>query len=836
MIGSSALVKVEAALGKRSLAEFIKICWSEVDPAELKWEPHLDEVCKHLEAIFYYDIEGPLVITIPPGLSKPVWVGEKVLTPLGEKPLGSVEVGDSVLTHKGRFRKVTAVHDQGVLPTVKITTYTGREIVAAPDHPFLTPSGWKQAADLTDSDALAIVQAPQSTGKDTISPEEARFLGYMVGDGSCKNHPQFTQSDTQTMEDFCHCVRSIGLDTSEVRSKPGCPNAKYVNIIGGRPSKSKALLDSHGMLGKSSYTKRIPAAVFEGNNEVLANFVGAYWSCDGHVKVRHTKPKKVFKATLTTVGKDLAYDLQRAMWQLGIQVRVRRRVSNLKTKVQGDSYVSYEVLATDQDQVAKVASLPGLSDVKRNNAPGCPRKDFDRTLRPDPVVSVEKFDSVECRCLTVDEDESFTVQGVAVHNSIITNVFFPAWAWTVDPGFRMGFIGNDLPLVRRDARKCRALIESDFYQERWPLELTDDSNRIEEFTNSEAGARQCFTMKQQITGHHFHIILIDDPHKPQAFNVGDGNNEAAFAAEVYDQVLQTRFVDATKKRFVLIMQRLAENDLAGHVLEKEENAEHLCLPMEYVPEKRCVTSLGGDWRAYEGELLAPERFPADAVEKLKKSMRSARHVSAQLQQEPIPDDGIIFRSSYFSNRYEELPERVAYYLSFDFTFKGIDTADYVVGTVWGLANRYIHLVDMIRGKWGFAETLRQTLTLAEKYPQYRGMLVEEKANGAAIIDALSSSQHGRKIVPVKVGTTTKVERAFATTPLFENNMVLFPKNEPWWWASFYKELLNFPSGRYDDIVDSTSQALLYMGSAQAHDMQKVLTNMRKVLPSHGYYR
>lgn len=420
----------------------------------------------------------------------------------------------------------------------------------------------------------------------------------------------------------------------------------------------------------------------------------------------------------------------------------------------------------------------------------------------------------------------------SLSKSLLTNVFFPAWAWTVDPTFRIGFVTNDISLARRDARKCRRLIEGDFYQRRWPLPLIGDANRIEEFANVKEGVRQCFTIRRQITGHHFHCICVDDPHKPQAFYEGEGRTDAERASYVYDDVLPTRYVDPEKKRFILIMQRLAENDLTGHILDNDpDDVEHLCLPMEYVPEKRCATSIGGDWRAYEGELLAPKRFSKTAVEKTKRSFRSPRVASAQFQQDPIPDDGVIFKAKYFKYEYDELPDNPIYYLSFDCNFKEADTSDYVVGTVWALADSKAHLVDMVRGRWGFTNTLRQTLTLVEKYPSYRGLLIEEKANGAAIIDALSRSEHGKKIVPVNPGSTSKIERAFATTPMFENGFVVFPKKKPVWWTDYYKEMLAFPSGKNDDIVDSSTQLLLYLGARRIPNMQKVFSNMKKMLPA-----
>lgn len=421
----------------------------------------------------------------------------------------------------------------------------------------------------------------------------------------------------------------------------------------------------------------------------------------------------------------------------------------------------------------------------------------------------------------------------SLSKSLLTNVFFPAWCWIKDPTFRMGFLGNDQSLTRRDARKCRSLIEGDYFQQRWALRILGDANRIEEFAIEGGGVRQCFTIRQQITGHHFHLIAIDDPHKAQNFNIGEGEGEAAGAARVYDDVLPTRFINQGMSRIVLIMQRLAENDLAGHVLETESNVIHLKLPMEFVPEDRCVTPFGEDWRVHAGELLAPKRFPPDALESLKARFHSARIISAQLQQNPVPDEGVIFLARHFTNRYKTVPEGAIYYISVDCTFKETDKSDFVVPTVWARKAHTFYLVDMLRGRWGFVETVQKLLSLTNIYPQYRAMLIEDKANGSAIIDALRKTVHRNRVVEFNPGKSTKVERAYAVTPMFDNYSVAFPEREPLWWPDYYTELLHFPNGKHDDCVDSTTQILLYMSQHYIPNMKKVTSNLAKALPAFG---
>lgn len=409
--------------------------------------------------------------------------------------------------------------------------------------------------------------------------------------------------------------------------------------------------------------------------------------------------------------------------------------------------------------------------------------------------------------------------------SVLCNVFAPAYAWIVNPAFRMGFMSNERSLTNRDARRCRALIESEWFQARWSMKMMDDSNKIEEYTNEHGGSRSCHTIRQQITGHHWHMVFIDDPHDPANYKRGDGPEGVA---EWFDHVLPTRFINKADSRIVIVMQRLADDDLVGHILENERDEwVHLCLPME-ATDNPVKTPIGGDWRTTPSELLAPGRFPRDEVEKQKRKW-PARIASAQYQQDPVPTDGNIFLAHYFDHRYKAIPDGAAIYLSFDMSFKDSVTSDFVVGTAWALAERKYHLVDMVRGRWGFTDTLRQTLLFTSRYPEYRGLLIEEAANGNAIIDALRKGGHGNKIIPVKTGRVSKEERAFAVTPLMENGAVLFPQNEPSWWTDFIQECLRFPAGKHDDIVDSVTQALLYLDTIRLPDMRKVMANARRVL-------
>jgi len=470
---------------------------------QLKWNWHLDVICRELESITNgtFPEDSGLLVNIPPGTmksllisvlwpawewtrfpgtryisasygarlairdtmkmrdiitspwysrvygvglsadqsAKPVWIGERVLTNQGYKPLGDIVVGDSVLTHLGRFRRVTAVHEQGNIPVVTVATQKGRSIVAAPDHPFLTATGWVLAENLKPGNQLTIPSISDPLVDGEISAEEARLLGYLVGDGSVTVNttndavdPVFFNSDEEILQDFTHCAKSAGFFTKELKpdSRTHCrslrlhPSTGKWNWARDGESPLTVWLKKHGVYGASSYTKRIPSLVMQGGRSALANFVGAYWSCDG--SIWRLSDGVRFGARAGTVSAGLARDLHLALTLLGIDSDFDPEISKLQTKKQPNGYKSFYVSVGTQSEIAKFASLP-LCEAKRDHARQAAlfvRGNRGKVRVPgnqDIVLSVNPSGTAECRCLTVEEDASFTAQNIAVHNTWFTN-------------------------------------------------------------------------------------------------------------------------------------------------------------------------------------------------------------------------------------------------------------------------------------------------------------------------------------------------------------------------------------------------------------------------------
>lgn len=272
----------------------------------------------------------------------------------------------------------------------------------------------------------------------------------------------------------------------------------------------------------------------------------------------------------------------------------------------------------------------------------------------------------------------------------------------------------------------------------------------------------------------------------------------------WQETMSSRLVDFERSARVIIMQRLHTHDIAGIVL-KEGGYEHLCLPMEYEPKSKCVTSIGfSDPRQDEGELLWPERFSERAVERLKKELGS-RGTAAQLQQHPSPLSGSLFKRDWI-HFYKELPDRLPTVIqSWDCTFKDADKSDYVVGQVWAAVGSKYYLLDQVRDRMSFSATLKAIEMMSLKWPQAYLKLVEDRANGTGVVDVLKDQISGLVLVDPRGG---KEARANAVEPLWEAGNVFLPHpDRAPWIHGFVEELITFGSSIHDDQVDAMTQAL-----------------------------
>ena len=394
--------------------------------------------------------------------------------------------------------------------------------------------------------------------------------------------------------------------------------------------------------------------------------------------------------------------------------------------------------------------------------------------------------------------------------SISVAVALPAWTWTIQPRKKFLYASYAGSLSIRDSVKCRRLIDSRWYQEHFggSFNLTGDQNQKQRFENNHTGQRIATSVDGALTGEGGDIIVIDDPH-----NVREAESSAVRQGVLdwWDQAMQTRLNDPKTGAFIIIMQRVHENDLTGHILGNEyDDWDHLCLPARYeighpTPTK---SKLGfTDPRTKEGDLLWPERIDVKTLDNLEKSLGS--YASAgQLQQRPMPKGGGILKAEWWVPwEKDDLPDIEYVLQSWDTAFSTKEKTSYSARTTWGVFRDRGMTCAIVLEMWYDRVTYPELRKLAqEAYQDWQpdAVLIEKKASGQSLLQDLRMAG-----VPVLeyLPDRDKEARAHASSALLEDGRIYFPFDKKW-----AKNLIDicaaFPATDNDDIVDTCTQAWL----------------------------
>jgi predicted phage terminase large subunit-like protein len=418
------------------------------------------------------------------------------------------------------------------------------------------------------------------------------------------------------------------------------------------------------------------------------------------------------------------------------------------------------------------------------------------------------------------------------------SVFWPAWEWTRNPEARWLFGSHSLNLCVRDSRHCRQIVESNWYKSLWgnKFTLTSDQNQKTYFENDKKGFRLCRSVGASAIGQGGDFVVADDPHDPMEVQ-SDIQRQAVL--DWWDGVMSASVVDPEKSAHVLIMQRVHHQDLTGHLIE-QGGYEVLSLPTEFIPERKCSTSIGfSDPRTERSELLFPKRFKQEYIDSQKISLGSYKF-AGQHQQNPSPQEGGLAKRHWWRFWYypgNPLPPPPPFQLadgtfvtshcsplptqgengsskphfdsliqSWDMAFKDDPSGSFVVGQVWGSKGADRFLMDQDRRQIDFSATLEAVRNLTKRWPDALQKLVEDKANGPAVISALRHEIGGIVEVEPQGG---KEARAQAVLPAIESGNVYLPHPAIAPWVNDYiEEWAAAPHGDYWDQIDSTSQALI----------------------------
>jgi len=387
--------------------------------------------------------------------------------------------------------------------------------------------------------------------------------------------------------------------------------------------------------------------------------------------------------------------------------------------------------------------------------------------------------------------------------SLLVSVLWPAWEWGPRNLTSMRYLTTSYSeeYATRDSRKMRDLIRSDWYQSLWGSRVQLTRSGEDAFANTEMGNREAVPFKR-LTGGRGDRLLIDDPHSTEN---AESEADRKKAIRIFRESATTRQNDPLRSAIVIIMQRLHEEDVSGVALAMDLGYVHLMLPMEYEPERKCVTPIFEDPRTYDGELLFPERFPRSVVERDKIPMGSFG-VAGQFQQRPSPRGGLMFKRAWFEV-IDAMPTNIKKRVrGWDLAASTEDTAAATAGVklVQLHDNTFVieHVVvERERGNkireivknTATQDTINTMVSIPQDPGQAGKVQVQDFIALLAGFVAYGSPESGDKI--------TRAQPVAAQAEAGNIKILRGPWNE-----AFLMELETFPTGKMKDQVDALSRA------------------------------
>jgi predicted phage terminase large subunit-like protein len=383
--------------------------------------------------------------------------------------------------------------------------------------------------------------------------------------------------------------------------------------------------------------------------------------------------------------------------------------------------------------------------------------------------------------------------------SLLVCVFWPAWEWGPCDMPHLQYIATSfrVDFCVRDSSRFRKLVASDWYQRRWPTKLVKQNEDLVE--NDRGGKREAIPFGS-LTGGRADRLLIDDPH---SIDTAESDVDRERAEMRFRESATFRLNEPVRSAIIVIMQRLHEKDISGVILRLKLRYVHVMLPMRFEPERACVTPFGTDRRTIEGELLFPERFPPEVVDR-DEAASTAHAVASQQQQRPGPRGGLTFKRHWF----KIVPAAPAFcrrVRGWDLAATEKKRSPYTCGVrlAYDQRARHYYIEHVARDRVSNPETMIVNTASLDgtdveiSIPQDPGQ--SGKVQAKAIIAALSgyvafsSPESGDKEARAKpVAAQAEV-----------GNMSIVAGD---WNDAFLDEIESFPTGQFKDQVDALSRA------------------------------
>jgi predicted phage terminase large subunit-like protein len=379
--------------------------------------------------------------------------------------------------------------------------------------------------------------------------------------------------------------------------------------------------------------------------------------------------------------------------------------------------------------------------------------------------------------------------------SEFASFLFPAWMMGREPRLKIIQTSHTAELAQRFGRKVRNLIDTQDYQTIFPgMELSADSKAAGRWETNQGGEYFSAGVGGAITGRGADLLIIDDPHSEQ-----DALSATALenAWEWYSSGPRQRLQPGGS--IVIVMTRWNTKDITGELIKAQGQPK--ADQWEIVEFPAILPSDKPVW---------PQYWKLEELESVKASISIAKW-NAQWQQNPTAEEGAIIKREWWQPwESSKMPGLTHVIQSYDTAFSKKETADYSAITTWGIffpdeKTPNIILLDMKKGRWDFPE-MKEIAYESYKYWEPESVVIEAKASGMPLTQELRM-----RGIPVINFTPSKgndkLSRVNAVAPLFQSGVVWYPEGESWA-EELIEECAAFPYGEYDDLVDSTTQALM----------------------------
>lgn len=791
------------------------------EPPESRWHVWLTDKLQEIE---FNPAFNRFILNCPPGHAKPLSVNTPVMMGNGSwKLLDDIVVGDHVLSHVGLSRAVTAVHDQGDLPLLKITTTCGRIIYSAGDHSFLSRGKFVEAANLRPGDPLEIVghtslelAAQRNVGREYTRDDfrlvallGARLSQVNSGKG-IRYQMQFTQPDNMYVAE--RLLTKMGIPFSKRVHELRSSIYFYLSAAKVRPFVTLAELD------KPVAERGIPAWVFMGTSACIRAYLAEIVALRG--LMLRTKAKAIL--TFHFRSERFTRDLQRLFARLGVDSTIDQRNKTWGLQIKPHGLLKLEDL--------EIGFMGEDSNAYK------PYRASKLEPLTDSVAEIEPAGSGPCKCLTVQHDHTFLADGVVVHNSTYASRLFVAWRLGRNPNLRIIGGGHSQTFVENEfSKKIRNLVTGPEYKRIFPT-LAIDHNTRAAAQWAIAGRTGQYAAKgvgQAVHGFRANFVIADDPYAK--IEEAESATQRERVATWFIGDLGSRMLPGGK--MFLIMTRFHEDDLTSTLMKLNDRLgpRSQWLQVEvpaicYDPENDILGRKAGEvlWDVYDLEYMKDkqaefsfQRF--SLIYQQNASATSSESIAGQFNYFKVPPhlENDALRKAKEAGQVDAQgrprPNRREYFrkviLSVDTASKTSERADYTVIQTWGETHdRHYYLLRQQRVKVDF-NAMIQAIEKQARKDDVDAILVEDKGQGTAYIQNRGKTNFQRRlapapIIPIDPKGQSKEFRFDEVTPMISEGAVYLPEQAPWI-DIFIKEVSQFPQGAHDDQVDAMSQALRY---------------------------